>query len=305
MGGRDAIEESVDFQNKWNGLTDSQVIAVQASNDAWDRIGVIIDGTSTKLSAEFAPAFLVIAESVIGASSGVNSLDEGMQMVVLTTAGFLGNLKDVAEIFLSMPGMLLGIGSESAMDLTSGQRAMDAIIAKRSELENSASEKEIARKLAREKLLAEDRVTTETVAQEKMIQALSKEIDDAASERIRKEEEKRRDMNRKLAQDAIKAADDHFKKERDNAQKLRDDIAKGPMSIEAGSNEAAKFMADQANAAIAASVVPDQPLPTEEEMLAETQRQSTILQQTKEVQDKLLVATEKLLEKKPDIAKIR
>jgi len=112
------------------------------------------------------------------------------------------------------------------------------------------------------------------------------------------------DAERKHAETSLANADKHFAKERENARKLRDDIAKGPSSMEAGSAEAAKYMADQVNAAIAESISPDV-VPTEEELLIEAQRQSELLTKSAENEAKQVELLQKLLEKKADVAKIR
>jgi len=64
-------------------------------------------------------------------------------------------------------------------------------------------------------------------------------------------------------------------------------------------------MAEQANAAIAASISPDQALPTEEELLVEAQKQSELLVKSQENETKQVELLQKLLEKKPDTARIR
>jgi hypothetical protein len=65
---------------------------------------------------------------------------------------------------------------------------------------------------------------------------------------------------------ALAAAKEFFAAERQKDQQMRDEIAKGPSSIEAGSSEAARFMADQVNAQIGASAIPERPSPGEKEI---------------------------------------
>lgn len=287
-GGRDAISEAVEFQNKWNGLTDAQVVAVGASNDAWDRISVVIDGISTKLAAEMAPAFLVIAESVLQTASELDSIDEAMQMVVNTSAYYIGQLKDIAELFIAMPMMLTGVGDTSfAFDLSSGQKAMEAVINKRTELENTA-------------------VKNRALLDIESVEKVSDAAYFAMIDRVIAEEQKRIDMENRLAQNALQAAERVFQKQRSDALKLRDEIAKGPGGgIMADSNEAARFMADQVNRALAVDSVGVPDTPTEGLLLMEAVRQTAIQEATAKTQEEQAELLKQLLAKTQPIGKVR
>jgi tape measure domain-containing protein len=200
--------------------------------------------------------------------------------------------------------------TDAQLALAKRRDAEDAAVRKNMEAAEAAKEdeKRMLSMMDAADQVAEHADQLEKAETAKRLEAEKKIADEAWNkmyDRVLEEEQKRIDMERKIAGEAIKAAEDQFKKERDNQRKLRDDIAKGPMSIESGSAEAQKFMADQANAAIAASVAPDMPAPTEEQMLVEIQKQLAIMEATKVTQDKLLAATEKLLEKKPEVAKFR
>jgi len=298
-GGRDAIAESVGFMNTFGGLTDAQVAAVQASNDAWDRVGVVITGISTEMAAEFAPAFLAVAEAVLDADGGAKGLLESMRFITDATAYYVGQLKDALEVTIAIASPT-SQNLVNALDFSSGQKALDAVLAKREEMESSAAKKEEQRRLAREKNAVEeaDRLAKEASGKRDNTEYF------AMIDRVLAEEQKRIDAENKLAQTALDNAEKHFAKERENARKLRDDIAKGPASMEVGSAEAAKYMADQVNAAIAESISPDV-VPTEEELLIEAQRQSELLTKSAENEAKQVELLQKLLEKKPDVAKIR
>jgi hypothetical protein len=287
--GRDVISESVDFQNKWNGLTDAQVVGVQASNDAWDRIGVVIGGLGTKLSAEMAVPMKLIAESVLNASGGAKKLDENMQLVVLTTAYYLGQLKDIGEMFIAMPMMMAGMGSATgaAFDFSSGQRAMNAVIDERQKLENAARPKKTILDIDAEAKVADK-------AWEAMV------------DRVLAEEQKRMDMEDKLARNALQAADKVFEKQRSDALKLRDEIAKGPgAGILADSNEAAKFMADQVNRSLAGDSVAVPGKPTEEMLLEEARKQYEQALADSKKTDEQTALLKKLVEKTQPIGKAR
>jgi hypothetical protein len=78
---------------------------------------------------------------------------------------------------------------------------------------------------------------------------------------------------------AMAAAKSYYEEQRRQDEKRRADIAKGPgAGMEEGSAAAAKFMADQVNAAIGAAAVPETPTPGEKE-IAEKTRELLIAQQ--------------------------
>ena len=286
--GRDAIDESVGFMVRLGGLTDAQVLAVQDSNDAWDRVGIAVEGISTKLAAEAAPAFLLVAEYALGTVESVEDIDQLLRGTVETVIGLAGWMKDLAEI------NPLGLLDGSAMDMSSAETMLSALYAKRAELESQA---------------IRDKFDKEGTLQLELEDTAAKRVADreweSMMDRVLKEEQMRIDAENKHAQTALANAEKHLNKERENARKLRDDIAKGPMSMEAGSAEAAKFMADQANAAIAASVSPDAGPPTEQEILIEAIKQSELLAKSEANETKQVELLQKLLEKKPEMAKIR
>jgi tape measure domain-containing protein len=95
-------------------------------------------------------------------------------------------------------------------------------------------------------------------------------------------------------QQAAQAANQYFERERQRDVETRNRVSEGPgAGIEAGSGEAAKFMADQVNRSIGAAAVPERPTPGEKEIVdktrelieaqraanAEQVRQSNIMQQ--------------------------
>lgn len=285
-GGRDAIAESVGFMEKWNALTPAQVLAVGQANDAWDRIGVVVDGITAKLASEFAAAMLMGNESALTMADAWKSIDDTVTVIVDNVVYQVGALKDAWEVLMALKGMPVA----GAFEFDSGVKALDALYAKRAALEREANSRTTT---------AAD--TIEDTATERVI---DREWE-AMIDRVLAEEQKRIDAEQRIASTALKNADAHFQRERDNARKLRDDIAKGPQSMEAGSADAAKYMAEQANAAIAASMGLDGKIPTEEELLLEAQRQSEMMAASAENEARQVDLLQKLLEKKSDTAKIR
>jgi tape measure domain-containing protein len=106
--------------------------------------------------------------------------------------------------------------------------------------------------------------------------ALAKQQAKAAADRLKEIERLKKaadDAFNKDIANAMEAARKHFEIERAKRQQMRSDIANGPTSMEAGSSDAAKFMADQVNTRIAALAMPERKEPTEKEILAEAKKQ--------------------------------
>ena len=151
-----------------------------------------------------------------------------------------------------------------------------------------------------------DRVLDE---EQKRIDA-EKKIADSAWEkmhdRVISEENKRIAMEDRLARNALKAANDHFEKQRADAIRLRDEIAKGPGGgIMADSNEAAKFMADQVNRALAGDSVTVPGKPTDEMLLEEARKQYEQALADSKKADEQTELLKKLVEKTQPIGRAR
>jgi hypothetical protein len=297
--GSSALQESIDFQQQWNSLTEEQLVAVGANNDAWDRVGVVIEGISTKLAAEFAPAMLVVADTILSTSDGFESIDQTVRNTVDTTVYLVGVLKDALELITvfqattakvlsgDISGAVSGIGS--AVDFSSGEQAVQAVNDKRLELEQKARESEDERAKKREAMLAAEHVTKESKAEE----SARKEAERTA-EAERKAEQSR-------AERALKEANTFFEQERKKEESRRKDMAKGPGSgMEVGSAEAAKYMADQMNQAIGGKTVPENGTPTDDALLQETTKQSELLQKQEEATKKQTEILSKMLDGQRD-----
>jgi hypothetical protein len=108
----------------------------------------------------------------------------------------------------------------------------------------------------------------------KVLAELQKDIDQFKKEvdQINKEFESE-------VKSAMQAAKAYYEEQRRMDERRRADVAKGPgAGMEEGSAAAAKFMADQVNAAIGAAAVPETPTPGEKE-IAEKTRELLIAQQ--------------------------
>lgn len=158
--------------------------------------------------------------------------------------------------------------------------------------------------MKRYKMLQEG-YTEQQILQLEHLDAINRKLEEQAKARekaekdaVKAEQERKKELER-LANEAnkafeqnitnaIDAARKHFEKERERAEKIRDEIAKGPgAGIEAGSAEAASFMAQQANARIAGMTVglPQQTEPTQDQLLAEARKQFAIAEQQKRQND--------------------
>jgi hypothetical protein len=288
--GRTAIEESAAFQEKWAGLTTAQTLGVEANNDAWGRISTIVGGVSTKLAAEFAPVMQLVADYILEGADSFGTIDTTIKGVVDTSVYMVGVFKDVYELVnvtntvLQKMTMLdfsgAGDAVKDALDFGSGEKALKALYDKRFELSQQAAAKERERDEKRKNMhLADIEETTEA--------KIEGESDvEKERKRLLAEEEKRQDQLAKKSLDqARKALEEDAKRQK----KMRDDVSKGPgAGMEAGSAEAAKFMADQVNAAIGAATVPDLPTPGEAELIREAQRQLELLKKQEETQQKML-----------------
>jgi tape measure domain-containing protein len=124
----------------------------------------------------------------------------------------------------------------------------------------------------RHRLLAKGFTAQQILEIEKLKHA-SKQLEDQA--KLREESlEKARQQNEVFSQGvsmAMSAAREHFAEQKRLDDKRREDASRGPgAGMEVGSADAAKFMADQVNAAIGAAAVPPTPTPGEKEIADKT-----------------------------------
>jgi tape measure domain-containing protein len=129
--------------------------------------------------------------------------------------------------------------------------------------------------------------------------ALAKQQAKAAADRLKEIDRLKKaadDAFNKEVESAMEAAKKHFEIERDKRKAMRDAIAQGPTSMEAGSSDAAKFMADQVNARIAAVAMPGRKEPTEKEILSEAKKQFLEAQKQTAIQEEQKKALAAILE---------
>ncbi len=298
--GADALRESLEFQDKWGKLTDAQVAGVGNLNDSIGRIAVIIEGVTNKVAAELAPAFQIVSDYMLQGAEGVDGIDIAIKNGVTTATILVGTFMDGLEVINELGKRWEAIhkldfaAATASLDpgVLSLDKARDAYL----QLEKNraqakldgveAAAKREAENQAREMEKTQEKIKAEADAQKKL-----------ADEEKRLREQAERE-NRKAAEDALKNAEKYFEDERKRQMKLREDVAKGPgAGIEAGSAEAARFMAEQANAAIAESAVQVDGKPTDEQLVEEAKKQLEFLQKDAATKDKKL---DKLVETMKD-----
>lgn len=298
--GRGVIEESMQFQEKWNSLTVAQTMGVEANNDAWGRVFTIVEGVSTKLAAEFAPAMHLIADLILDSADGMNGVDGSIRSVVDTTTYLVGVFTDLYEIARVFDRTLYNTatlnfgaaveGIQGALDFSTGEKALQALYDKRFQLDQDAAAKQRELDQRRRNLLDEDSKETST------------KEDQEAKRRFEQEEKHREQM----AKTALTAARKEFDEREKRHKQMQADIAKGPGGgMEAGSAEAAKFMADQANAAIGQAAMPEAPTPGEYELLQEAKRQLDMMEAEAKKSDEQIALLRKIADKPVELARAR
>lgn len=278
--GSEKLQESLGFAEKWTSLTDAQVAAVGANNDAWDRIGNIVEGVTSKVAAELAPAFLVVAQTILDGAGGIDGIDSAVKNTVTSATIFVGLLMDAVEPAIEIASRMKAIAT---FDYENATKPIDASVLSLDKSQGLYNKLEANREKARQDAAAAERKREE----QRHAMALEdtekeKAVKQSALEKLAAEEKRRQDQlareNQRQAQDALKAAESKFQKEIERQQRMQDDVAKGPgAGMEAGSAEAAKFMADQANRAMAESAVKVDAKPTDQQLIEEAKIQSELM----------------------------
>jgi hypothetical protein len=300
--GAESILTAYNFHQKWNSLTESQTEAVGKNNDQWDNIATVVDGLSAKLAAEFAPAMLVVAESALGLANNTKDVNSTMTDVVDTTVYLSGVLKDSLEVMTAMASAAAVIASfgaidatlglDAAFDVNSGERALQALYDKRLELEKASQDNAEERDKKRQAMLASEIEMKETAADKAAQSEIERDLAKADRERELADKKKR-----DFLELSLKEANKFFEDEKKKDEARRKEVAKGPgAGMEVGSAEAAKYMADQINAAIGAAVVPEKANPTQEQLTAEAARQSIILEEANRKSDEQTRRLDELIE---------
>jgi hypothetical protein len=223
------------------------------TNRLLDEMDAKANGTAaaTKAASEAAEALAIETQRAAEAAAKIEeSYQSRVQQLQIESVALAGNTELAREMQLAAEGYTKE-QIKSLMAIEQQNQAMkDRIKAE----EEAAKAAEANRK----KVLAD---------LQKDIDQFKKEVD-----QINKEFESE-------VKSAMQAAKAYYEEQRRMDEKRRADVAKGPgAGMEEGSAAAAKFMADQVNAAIGAAAVPETPTPGEKE-IAEKTRELLIAQQ--------------------------
>jgi hypothetical protein len=198
---------------------------------------------ANKKAAEEQEALAIQAERAAeAAAQQVQKYEERLQQLQIESVALSGNTELAREMQLAAEGYTAEqIATIAAME------QQNALIAERIKKEQEAAkEAEESRKKADQWLRDQEKKFAD------QINEVNREFD-------------------LEVKSAMKAAANYFDAERQRDQKMREDASAGPgAGIEAGSAQAAKFMADQVNQAIGAAAVPEKPTPGEAEIAAKT-----------------------------------
>lgn len=154
-GGPEAIAEAARFQEKWNGLTEQQVATVEAANDAWGRVSLIVAGITQELAAEAAPLFKTIADEILAIADGFENIDFYIKTFVEDLAAALGIAVDLAEAVGAVANLLdpsKGIGDitagfKAAGDFSTGQNYVQKLLERRQANANESRQAAIPERL--------------------------------------------------------------------------------------------------------------------------------------------------------------
>jgi hypothetical protein len=250
----------------------------------------------------------MMADSVLKQADKWENVDDAVRSVTDSVALLYGFTVDMITAADTLAGVLAKIASGNfagagvaiggMMDSAgkAGAEALKELYRRRAELEEAAGNKDA--EAARLALLQEqtDEIGNQTGAIDNRTAAEKKAADAAAraSEKAWKDaestykkvqaelariEKMKEDAFKKDVANAMAAAKKHFEIEKQKEKAMRDAVSKGPgAGMELGSSEAAKFMADQVNAAIGTAAVPEKPTPGEAELLEEARKQFAEIQ---------------------------
>ena len=286
--GSDSLESSAEFAEKWLGLTEQQVAMVGSNNDAWDRVFIVVEGVTQLVAAELAPVMELVADALLGVSGNLEGADQFISAWVDGMVSFAGAVYDANELVTAIGSKLTAAASldfegmtkpisEAAKTFDTADNWLAQLESKRAAARQSAMDAEHRREEARHAMRMQE---TEKEAKAR----------ESAADKLAAEEERKRNAmeqeQRRNAETALKNAEKYYEDERKRQMKLREDVARGPgAGMEVGSAEAARFMAEQANALIAESTVKVDAKPSDEALLNEAKRQLEFLQQDAKSRD--------------------
>lgn len=259
QGGSDAIREAVEFQQRWNSLTDAQTMAVEEYNDTLNRVNVIIQGITQTFVAELAPAITIVlrdiiklAESFDGQSITIRDITDQLVMQVALWTEVAKGAMAVALLAQGQFTLAKAIFDDMQNPFEAAAQAGIRLMIERQRIESEAEERRKQREEQRNQSML-DSMETQFDAHERLWQEHMDNLERQFTQ---------------MAATALQEAEKFFEAERQRAMKMRQDVARGPQTMEVGSAAAVRFMAEQQNRALAVAAVPDRPTPGEQEIVA-------------------------------------
>lgn len=262
QSGSEEIGNLADQWERTNGLTQVQLEFIGDYSDRWEDIKLVTEGIVSIYVAEMAPALSVLAETILGMDSGLNSVRDSARLVSDTIVATIGNAKDLLDVYVAMRDPLNPLKMAAAIDVGTADRMLEQVIEKRLKIDNEMSRRKLDR--------AEKETQEESDNFKDLIDGNAKAWDSFLDDR--------EDRNKRVIK-AIDQAEKELDRNRKEREKTRKELEKGPMSMDVGSAEAARFFASQANARLASQAMSDNGKPTEEQILDEAVKQSQLIEQ--------------------------
>jgi hypothetical protein len=270
QAGSGEIGALADQWERTNGLTNEQLEFISEYNDKLEDVMQTVQGIASIYVAELAPAMAVLADKVLGLKDGFVSLRDNARLFADTIVVATGNAIDLYEVYAATKSPLDPKAMAAALDFSTGDKMLEDVLKKREALTSQATKDEIARNRQKNNAAAEDF--------SELIDGNKAEWDKFAKDRSG-------------FQDLINGnadAWDSFTKDRDKANKMatqaaeeaqrrygriQSEVAKGPgTGIEVGSADAARFMAQQVNAAIGSATLDDKPTAGDEAIIEQLKK---------------------------------
>lgn len=298
----DAFISATSAGGKFDGMTEKMAetmggkLAIASAN---------LELALTKLGTALGPLVITLTE---GMDKGTSALDKMNEAVLVLSEG-LAFLVALGMDLSEGGGQLAAVfGWSDGSELQHTNAMLDMREKRLRELANATTPTGFSASKQQDQqwLAMVDRVLEE---EQKRMDA-EKKIADSAWEkmhdRVVSEENKRIESETRIARNALKNAEAYFEKQRSDALKLRDEIAKGPGGgIMADSNEAAKFMADQVNQALANDAVKIPGKPTDEQLLDQALIQTNLATEAGVKLGDMVTKLQVLIEKQQTLARAR
>ncbi len=287
QAGSGEIGDMLSQWSQFNGLTEQQIEALGRYNDTWEDIALAATGLKNQLVVEMAPALTVLGQEILSLTGGFDDVakfarDAADALIVSVVA-----TKELAEINARivgaslMPFKAVELLSGIENPMTKAVQALNSVYEERNRLQEQFRQ--------RESQQTEEIVDNAESAKTRITQDFNAEFEAMMT-----------DFENKFStdtQNALQQAKQYFADEQTRLQKMRQDMAQSPASMDPNSAEYVKFRADLMNKSLVG--LPDSGKPTDEQviekatqLLIENQKQTTKMAEQVEALKKLVVLSE-------------